>query len=200
MTELSSGAAMNQNDVHKFQSIGIPIPLVNMKIVDTHTGQELMYLEEGELLVASPDLMMGYINDAQATADAIELDENGVRWLHTGDLAKIDRDGFVFVTGRIKRIFITKDKNSVAYKLFPQRMEETIEQLEFVERCAVIVIDDEQQIHVPIVYVVLPEKEAGMEKVRKHIEQNRPEYYAPREIIVIDKLPVNTSQKSIIKG
>lgn len=195
MTELSSGAAMNQTNIHKIQSIGIPLPLVNMKVINVDTGKEISYNEEGELLVNSPGVMIGYYEDKAATDKAIEIDINGERWLHTGDLARIDEDGFVFITGRIKRIYISRDDKGVAYKLFPQRMEEVLETNEGVDRAAVIVEPDQERINAPIVIIVCNKAFAGEEAVRQLLRDGLPEYYQPKQIVYVDKIPMNNSQK-----
>lgn len=67
MTELSAAVSMNHNDKYKEQSIGLPLPLTNIKICDLSSGEELSYEQEGELLVSSPELMLGYYNNAGET-------------------------------------------------------------------------------------------------------------------------------------
>jgi len=194
MTELASAVSMNFNDRHRNQSIGLPLSLVNMKVVDMEDGRELTYNEEGEILVNSPGMMLGYYNDEEATKQAIEI-VNGERWLHTGDVGKIDEDGFAYITGRIKRIYITVDANGIAYKIFPQRMEEVVEEIPFVERCAVVIIPDANRKNAPVVYVVAQKNIDTINEVKRIINEKLPEYYKPIEIIKIEKLPVNQNQK-----
>ncbi len=198
MTELSAAVSMNHNHLHKEQSIGIPLPLTNVKVIDIDNGDELEYGQEGELLVSSPGVMMGYYGNDGETDKVIETDTEGVRWLHTGDLAKVDEEGFIYVTGRLKRIYITRDKGNMAYKIFPQRMEEIIEQELAVQRCGVIVVKDEERLNVPIVFVVA--RESGNikrveEDVKRHIQETLPAYYEPKRVIVVDLLPITSSQK-----
>lgn len=198
MTELSAAVSMNHNDNNKEQSIGLPLPLTNIKICSLSNGEELGYGEEGELLVSSPGLMLGYYNNVEETEKSIETLGDGTRWIHTGDLAKVDEDGFVFVTGRIKRIYIVTNEDNLAYKLFPQRMEEVVQQICGVQKCGVIVKEDEVRGYVPIVFVSSNGTEAYdvvREKTAKEIERNLPEYYKPKDIIVLDKIPVNSNQK-----
>lgn len=198
MTELSAAVSMNHNHLHKEQSIGIPLPLTNVKVIDVDNGEELQYGQEGELLVNSPGVMMGYYKNEEETEKVIEIAAEGTRWLHTGDLAKIDEEGFVYITGRLKRIYITRDKDNMAYKIFPQRMEEIIEQEPVVQRCGVIVVKDEDRLNVPIVFVVARES-GNMEqvevKVKKIIQEKLPAYYEPKKMIVVDALPITSSQK-----
>ena len=122
---------------------------------------------------------------------------NGVRWIHSGDLAKIDSDGFIYITGRIKRIFVVKYKD-VAYKLFPQRMEETIVQMPEVDKCGVIMQKDVEQCTIPVVFITScgqSDNAALKDAVAKRIAKDLPRYYAPKNIVLLDKMPVNSSQK-----
>ena len=198
MTELSAAVSTNHNDKYKEQSIGLPLPLTNIKICDLISGEELGYGQEGELLVSSPGLMLGYYNNAEETKKTIETLEDGTRWIHTGDLAKVDEDGFVFITGRLKRIYIVTDEDNMAYKLFPQRMEEVVQQICGVQRCGVIVKEDEIRGYIPIVFVStdgIDSHEAVKGKVAKKIENDLPMYYKPKDIIVLDEMPINSNQK-----
>jgi len=198
MTELSAAVSMNQNDKYKEQSIGLPLPLVNVKICDANTGEELGYGQEGELLINSPGLMIGYFNNTDETNKVIEISKDGTRWMHTGDLARVDRDGFVFITGRLKRIYIVTDEKNIAYKLFPQRIEELIQQMEEVHKCGVVVVEDSKKGYVPIVFVSL-NKNAQIKGIKdniyKVISENLPMYYEPKDICIIDEMPTNANQK-----
>ncbi len=198
MTELSSAVSMNHNDKHMLQSIGIILPHMAAKIVDAESGKELSYDNEGELLIASPGLMIGYYNNPEETERIIDVDENGTRWIHTGDLAKITSDGYIFITGRLKRIFTVKAKDGQIYKLFPQRMEELIQEVPYVDKCGVVVVEDDERQHIPIVFVstgAIDNKAEIRESVISAIGKDMPEYYAPKNVYVIDSMPITSSQK-----
>lgn len=198
MTELSAAVSMNHNNHYREQSIGLPLPLTNVKICDLENGKELGYGQEGELMVNSPGLMLGYYNNEDETNATVLMENDGTRWMHTGDLAKIFEDGFVFVTGRIKRIYIVTDEDNGAYKLFPQRMEELIQQISGVSKCGVIVQKDEKRKYVPVVFLTTdPTISAKNIKtiVASEIENNLPKYYEPKDIVVLDEMPVNSNQK-----
>ena len=140
--------------------------------------------------------MLGYYNNVDETSAAIRIEPDGTRWMRTGDLAKIDEDGFVYITGRLKRIYIVTDEENVAYKLFPQRMEEIIQQIPEVNKCAVIVLEDTQRGFAPVVFVSTDaESHKVKELVTENVEKNLPKYYRPKAIIVLDKIPVNSNQK-----
>lgn len=99
---------------------------------------------------------------------------------------------------RIKRIYIVTDEDNMAYKLFPQRMEEVIQQIEAVDKCGVIVKPDDARGYIPIAFVSLnstESQEAIKKKIAKEIENNLPMYYEPKNIIVLDEIPVNSNQK-----
>lgn len=197
MTELSSAVSLNHNEHRKVQSAGLLLPLLNIRIVDINTGEELPFGEEGELTISGPTVMRGYFNNEKATEDIIKCDTDGIRWLHTGDMAKVDEDGFLFITGRIKRIYTALFENDV-YKLFPQRLEDLIANFEGIERCGVICVPDEVRQNVPIVFV---EKMAGYgendlkRNLLVHIEKNTPLYYEPKQIVFVDRIPITDSQK-----
>ena len=196
MTEIASAAASNQNLASREQSIGIPLPQTVFKVVDLDTGEEKKYGEEGELVISSPAIMIGYYKNPEATAKAIE-EKDGQRWLHTGDLAKIDEDGFTYITGRLKRIYITVDSDGNGYKLFPQRVEEIVSELPFVEKCGVTVEQDEVRQTVPAVFVTVNKRAPADAPavVRAVITEKLASYYYPDKIFVIPEMPMTASQK-----
>lgn len=119
LSEASPVVTVNRNNRSKLGSIGLPIPGVQVK-VDEKTG---------ELLVKGDNVMKGYHNRPDLTAEVI--DEDG--WLHTGDVARIDKDGFVFITGRIKSMIVL----SGGKKVFPEDIEAALEPSpKFAEVCA----------------------------------------------------------------
>ena len=107
-------------------------------------------------MVYTPGAMMEYYQNPEETKNTIVLDKEGNAWIRTGDLGTIDEDGFVFLKGRIKRIFqrfIPELKQ--VFKVFPDYIEEKLESLDIVRRCAVILIEHEEQISVPIAFCQL---------------------------------------------
>ena len=119
LTEAAPMGAFNPQDAPNSRSIGIPFPGQSIKTINVN--------EEGigEICIKGPNLMMGYYQQPEETAKAI--DEEG--WFHTGDLGYIDDDGYAYLTGRQKNVIITKNGKNV----YPEEMEYQISNIDFVE-------------------------------------------------------------------
>lgn len=191
-TEMMSAATVTYDDSNLPGSVGIPLVKVNCKTVDIENGEELGYGEEGEICFSGPTLMMGYYRNSTATNEIIEESVDGVRWLHTGDVGYITKDGIVFVTGRLKRIIMTKGRDEQVTKMFPDRIEKVIYSHPSVDLCCVIGIPDKERIHYPKAFVVVKEKR-DLDQIKEGIletcKQNLPEYMIPEEIEFVDDLP-----------
>ena len=155
MSEVSAAVTLNLSCANREGSLGVPLPKTVAKIVDPETQKELSYGEIGEICFATPGCMNGYLHNEKATAECIEVDPNGEKWLHTGDLGSIDKDGFLYFKGRLKRIFMILGSDGFAYKLFPQRIEEYFESQKEVHTCGVIVQDDPIQLHIAHAFITL---------------------------------------------
>jgi long-subunit acyl-CoA synthetase (AMP-forming) len=105
MTETACMAAMMPNEFQpdKVGSCGLPAPLMEMKVVDPE-DRALSRGHQGELLLRGPNVMRGYLDNPEATAETFTSDG----WLRTGDLAYIDADGFVFLVDRMKELIKVK--------------------------------------------------------------------------------------------
>lgn len=197
MSEAASAIAFNLNHAHKPGSAGIPLPITNVKVLDD--GIEQSYNAIGELCFSTPSIMQGYYKNPQATAEVLETDSNGVVWLHTGDFGYVDEDGFIFVTGRMKRIYTVFGKDKNLYKLFPQRIEEFVASLSDVESCAVTVREDPQKAHAATAFVVATDANCDKEKLVSNImaaiSQNLPEHLSPEAIHIISNMPLTTGGK-----
>ena len=191
-TEMTAGATIIYDNCYVPGSAGIPMIGINCKIVDPDTTDEVYYNSEGEICFSGPTLMLGYYNNHEATDDIVKIHQDGIRWLHTGDLGYIDEDGHIFVTGRIKRIVMTKGRDGQVTKLFPDRIERVISSCDSVEQCCVIGVPDEMRIHYPKAFVIL-KNNMDTERARKEITdsciQNLPEYMIPVEIEFREDLP-----------
>ena len=122
MTEASPGITMTPRDssiAQRSQTVGLVLPELEVKIVDPATGAERATGERGELCCRGYNVMKGYYNNPDATRAAIDADG----WLHTGDEASVDADGYFRITGRIKDLIIRGGEN-IAPKEIEDRLRE----------------------------------------------------------------------------
>ncbi|MBQ6813935.1 MAG: acyl--CoA ligase [Lachnospiraceae bacterium] len=199
MTELGATVCTGMNHAYKLGTIGIPLPSVNVKVVDVDSGNEVKINEIGELCFNAPNTMIGYYNNEQATNETIKEHSDGKRWLHTGDLGLIDEDGFIHFEGRIKRIYITKAADSVVYKLFPMRVEELFMNNAKVHLCGTIAVKDVDKINALVSFVSLHNKSDDVKQMISDLlgiaRKELPEYSIPIKIIVLDEMPLTQSGK-----
>ena len=185
-------ATQTYEDCNDKGSVGAPLVWVNCKIVEPETTKELSYNCDGEICFSGPTLMMGYYNNDVATREIVRVHSDGQRWLHTGDLGHITEDGVIYVTGRIKRIIMTKGRDGAVTKMFPDRIEKVIYTHKDVELCCVIGITDEARIHYPKAYVVLKhgaDPDITRQEIMDICIKNLPGYMVPEEIAIVDDLP-----------
>jgi len=199
MTEFGATVCTGMNHVYKIGTLGITLPAVTVKIVDTETQEEVKYNEIGEICFNAPNTMLGYYKNDEATKDIIKIHKDGKKWLHTGDLGTVDEEGFIYFKGRIKRIYITKGLDDVVYKLFPARIEEEFLNNCNVRSCATIVVTDEERLNVAISFVTMKDKNYKKEKVIRELmtyaKEKFPEYLVPVKMIVLDEMPLTQSGK-----
>ena len=193
MTELTGGVAHTSSGENGQGSIGVPFIKSNCKIVEIGTDIEKTYDEIGEICFSGPTVMIGYYGDKKGTDEIIHVDGNGTRWVHSGDLGYITRDGTICVIGRIKRLIMIKDKDGLISKIFPERIEHVIETHPAVALNCVVGVPDEQCIAWPKAFVVLNENIEANQEVKTailaHCSQHLPPYMVPREIAFIDEMP-----------
>ncbi len=199
MTEFASSVCNNMHSAIKEGSLGVPFPKAIVKIVDSETHDELAYGQTGEIYISAPNLMVEYYNNKKATDEVISIDSNGLRWMRTGDLGYIDSDGFLFFGGRRKRIFYTRLTDGTIMRLFPQRLEELIESLEKIEKCAVIIEEDPNRISIPVAFITPKGNEVIVSDyvsyIQSVIQKQLPSYYCPEMIRIIEKMPLTSSGK-----
>lgn len=192
-TEMVSAATVTYDDCNMPGSVGAPLVKVNCKIVEPGAFDELPYDKEGEICFAGETLMLGYYNNPQATEEIVKIHSDGYRWIHTGDLGYITKDGVLFITGRIKRIIMTKGKDGVVTKLFPDRIEKAVLRHPAVGLCCVIGVADAERIHYAKAVVVLNAGYEVSEEMTREIIENckneLPEYMIPDAIDYRKDLP-----------
>ena len=147
MTELSPVTHVAPLDSQKGGSIGPPIPGTECRIVDPESGEDA---ERGELWVRGPQVMVGYLNNEKETADTV--DEDG--WLHTGDVAEMDDDGYYEIVDRLKELIKYK-----GFQVPPAELEGILINHSAVADCAVIGVPDDDAGEIPKGFVVIAEGE-----------------------------------------
>ena len=188
-TEMTSASTATYDECNPPGSVGIPFVRVVAKIVDPGTTTELKYGQEGEICFSGPTMMIGYYNNQEATDEIVKIHPDGEHWLHTGDLGYINEDGVIFVTGRMKRIHITRDKNGQGTKMFPDRIEKVIYKHPAVELCCVIGVPDEERVNYPKAFIVSKDSKDIREEIFDLCKKNLPEYMVPVEIEFVSDLP-----------
>ena len=200
MTEFGATVCTGMNHVYKLGTLGIPLPAVIVKIVNPETLEELKYNEVGEICFNAPNTMLGYFKNTKASMDVKKKHLDGIEWLHTGDLGMVDEDGFVYFKGRMKRIYVTRTKEEMLYKIFPTRVEELFRQQLYISDCGTIAIQDEEKINVLVSFVTLKNKnndeDKVVEKLMNYAKMELPEHSVPAKIMVVKEIPLTQSGKT----
>lgn len=204
-TEITSSATYTFEDSNKLESVGIPLLKTNVKIVDVEDKtKELGYNTEGEICFETPTMYNGYYGNKEATKEVIFYDEDGKRWIKSGDLGYIDNDGILFVTGRIKRLFIVVGDDKSLTKAFPSRIEKTIMQSKYVDSCVVVGMPHEKKVNVPKAYIILKPNTIFNDEVLKDIDdicmRDLRETLLPYEYDIVEQFPKNAIGKIDIKS
>ncbi len=193
MTELAATAVTSFSEANDIGSVGIPLVMNSVKIVDTDTSEELGYNKTGEIWISSPSIMLGYYQKPQETAELISVDEYGKRWVHTGDLGYISENGLLFHKGRIRRIYLTTCDGQPA-KIFPMLVETAIEHTEGVMSCSVVGRKKYASDYYEAVAFVVCDKPTDesklIEKMMENCKAEVPSYMIPAEYRIIEKLPL----------
>jgi long-chain acyl-CoA synthetase len=162
------------------------VPDTDCKIVDIETGQEVPPGEEGELCIRGPQLMQGYWQRPEETAQVIR---DG--WLYTGDIARMDNEGFFYIVERKKDMIISE-----GYNVYPREIDEFLMTHPGVRDAAVIGVPDELRGEKVIAYVVLTEgSHTTQEEIIKYCRDNIAKYKIPKKIIFKDELPKTMAGK-----
>jgi long-chain acyl-CoA synthetase len=182
MTEASSVTHVNPlKGQRKFGSIGVPIIGTDAKIVDTEDPtRELPQGEVGELMVKGPQVMQGYWNAPDETAHTL-IDG----WLRTGDVARMDEEGYFYIVDRKKDMIL-----SAGYNVYPREVEEVLYQHPKVLEAAVIGLPDDMRGEKIAAYLVLkPDETATAAEIRAFCRERLAQYTQPRTIVFRDSLP-----------
>jgi long-chain acyl-CoA synthetase len=188
LTECTMGATCNPPDpeLARAGSVGLPVFDTECKVVHPETGEELSTGEEGEICIKGPQVMQGYWNRPEATAEVLK---DG--WLFTGDIGKQDKDGFFYITDRKKDLILYK-----GYNVYPRELEEVLYTHPAVEMCAVVGKPDENAGELPVAFIQL---KAGMqatpEELIEFTNKQVAAYKKLREVKLIQLIPVSAAGK-----
>jgi long-chain acyl-CoA synthetase len=199
LTETSPMITMNPTrGVKKIGSVGIPAPSTEVRLVDIETGKnQVAQGEKGELIVRGPQVMKGYWNNPKETAIAMR-EHDGKTWLHTGDIAVMDEDGYFTIVDRSKDMI-----NVSGFKVFPREVEEKLYKLPFIEVCAVLGIDNPDRPGSELVKVVVQKSESYKDRsddeiiseIEKFGKEHLGAYKKPKIIEVVDEIPMTAAGK-----
>jgi acyl-CoA synthetase (AMP-forming)/AMP-acid ligase II len=149
-------------------------------------GFELRIGDQDELLLRGPNVMLGYLDDPEATSKAIDADG----WLHTGDVGHVDERGYLTITDRLKDMYI-----SGGFNVYPAEVEQALARMPGVADSAVVGVPDERLGEVGRAFVVRRDPELSTEDVVAYCKGVLANYKMPREVSFIDELPRNASGK-----
>jgi long-chain acyl-CoA synthetase len=191
LTETSPAVTANPLNIPAFTgAIGIPIPSTEIKICDDD-GKEVPLNHPGELFVRGPQVMQGYWLRPEETREV--LSEDG--WLHTGDIATIDEEGFVRLVDRKKDMILVS-----GFNVYPNEIEDVVASLPGVEEVAAIGVPDEHSGEVVKLFIVKRDPELTEEQVRAYCQEQLAGYKRPKYIEFRDSLPKTNVGKILRRG
>jgi len=199
MTETSPLMTMNPaKGKKKPGTVGVPISNTFIKIVDVATGENEMPLgEEGELIVQGPQVMKEYFLKPKETAHTLRTFQNGI-WLYTGDVAKMDEEGYITIVDRVKDMI-----NVGGFKVFSREVEETLYEHPAIEFCAIIGIPNKDRPGSELVKAVIQiskdhsnqSTDALKEDILLYCKKNMAAYKVPKFIEFVDAIPLTAVGK-----
>ncbi len=203
LTECVTASCLTPPDDYREGSIGLPYPDTLYDIVKPGTCERLPRGQEGEIILSGPTVMLGYLDNPEETGKTLRTLEDGRIWLFTGDLGRMDEDGFVYFSQRIKRMIITN-----GYNVYPGRLENVIDGNPHVAYSCVIGVRDARRGQKVRAYVVPQDQElaqmqcdadgnisedehtaALQEEILKELKLHVAGYAIPREFVFRKELP-----------
>lgn len=164
-------------------SVGIPLPETEIQVVDLKTGTKVLETgQKGEIRITGPQVMRGYRNRPEESAQALRSG-----WLYTGDIGELDEEGYLFIRGRKKEMLIVS-----GYNVFPREIEEVLHQNPGIREAAVVAKTDAYRGELPVAFVVLRKENAGdgdAEVLRNYCMECLAPYKIPTEFHFVERLP-----------
>ena len=139
--------------------------------------------------------MKEYFNNPNATKELNIKTNDGINWLRTSDIGKIDKDGNLYVIGRMKRMIVRNGN-----KIFPANTENIVLKLPEIENCAIVGVDDSVERKVPVIHIVLSEnntlsKQEIVKKIKEIVTKNLPEFNVPVKYVFRESMPLTSINK-----
>jgi acyl-CoA synthetase (AMP-forming)/AMP-acid ligase II len=187
MTELSPITHVCPPSAPRAGSVGMTVPMTEQKIVDPATGATLAAGEVGEVVVRGPQVMLGYLDNPEATRGMIEPDG----WLHTGDLGYIDQDGYLFIVDRVKELIKVK-----GFQVAPAELEALLVAHPAVADVAVVGEPDDEAGEVPVAHVVkAKDAEVDLAALQAYLSDKVAKYKQIARVEFRDTIPKSASGK-----
>ena len=187
-TECVTASCLTPYCEEREASIGLPYPDTYYQICAVGTCDEVPYGEDGEICLCGPSVMVGYMNNEAETANTLRVHADGNVWLHTGDLGKMDEDGFIYFKQRIKRMIITN-----GYNVYPSQIENILDAHPKVQMSCVIGVKDPYKMQKVKAFIVLKDGIKPSESIRQELHEycrkNIAKYALPYHIEFREELP-----------
>ena len=186
MTELAPVSHITPLSTPRSGASGLAVPNTRCRIVSPETGADLPPGEEGELWIKGPQVMIGYLNNEQATKDTLTADG----WLKTGDMAIIDADGYMFVVDRLKELIKYK-----GFQVAPAELEATLVAHPQIQDAAVIGQHDEEAGEIPVAFVVCQDPAPSQEEIQAYVGSQLSHYKQLHRVTFVETIPKSPSGK-----
>lgn len=176
------------DDIRKrVETVGQPVPFLDVKIVNPETGQTLPPNTQGEICCRGYSVMKGYYNNPEATSQAIDADG----WLHSGDLGVMDEDGYLSITGRYKDMIIRGGEN-----IYPREIEEFLYRMDGIQDVQVAAVPSEKYGE-EVGAFIIPKQDAQIEEsdIKDFCRGKISRYKIPKYVTFVDKYPMTASGK-----
>jgi long-chain acyl-CoA synthetase len=188
LTEAVTAIMATPLDSYREGSVGVPFPDILAKVCRPGTEEEVPTGEEGEICVSGPPVMLGYLDEPAATAETLRTHRDGLVWLHTGDLGRMDQDGFFYFVTRLKRMI-----KSSGFNVYPAQVEAVLYQHPAVlEACVIGVPDPAQGERVKAVVVLRDpgaRSQSMVDELIAHCQKQLIKWSCPREVEFRSDLP-----------
>jgi len=194
LTETVTACAIIPREEYRDNAFGVPCPDNWLKVVKPGTEEECAPMEDGEICISGPTVMLGYLNDPEVTAKTIKKHKDGRSWVHSGDIGCMDADGFFYFKQRAKRIIKTS-----GIAVYPSHIENVLNKHPSVRLSCVIGIPHENRGEDCKAFIQLKSGIEGTDELKQDIinfcENELMPYSRPRVIEFLDKMPVTNVGK-----